>query len=267
MVNLNVLDYVTPVSLEEAYELLTSNSKNQIIGGGAWIKMTSNKKINTLIDLSDLNLNNIVSNKNEFRIGAYVTLHEIEMFEELSQYYDGIFISAMKEIMGMGIRDLATIGGSIMGKFSFSDLYGVLLALDAKLVFYHQGERSLREFLTSKNVEPDILLEVVIPKKQARGFYKKVKKTALDFAIINICIVKDDGFEIVIGARPSIAKRAVKTCEFLQGKTITDEVIDKAIEILLEELHFSDNVRASKDYRKDLAKVYVKRGIKEVISS
>jgi putative selenate reductase FAD-binding subunit len=131
MVNLNVLDYVTPVSIKEAYELLVSNSNNQIIGGGAWIKMTSNKEINTLIDLSDLNLNNITSDKKEFRIGAYATLHEIELFEEFNQYYDGILISAIKEIMGMGIRDLATIGGSIMGKFSFSDLYGVLIALDA----------------------------------------------------------------------------------------------------------------------------------------
>ena len=267
MIDLNAKDYVKPDSIKEAYELLMCDPKNQIVGGGAWIKMTSNKEIDTLIDLSDLNLNEITSDKKQFRIGAYATLHEVEQFEELSKYYDGILIDAIKEIMGMGIRNLATIGGSVMGKFSFSDLLGVLIAVDASLVFYKQGEVQVRDFVQTKKFEKDILLELVIPKKTARGFYKKVKTTALAFAIINICVVKNDSFEIVIGARPSIAKRAMKTCAFLQGKTLTDDVIDQAMKILEEEIHFSDNVRASKEYRLDVAIAYVKRGIKEVMST
>ena len=122
MIDLNVNEYVKPDSLREAYDVLISDSKNQIIGGGAWIKMASNKEINTLIDLSNLNLNKITSTDLEFKIGAYVSLHELERFEELNKYYDGIIRQAIKEIMGVGIRNLATVGGSIMGKFSFSDL-------------------------------------------------------------------------------------------------------------------------------------------------
>jgi len=267
MIDLKVKDYVKPTSLKEAYEILICDPHNQIIGGGAWMKMSSNKEINTLIDLGDLDLKHITSDEHAFHIGAYATLHDVEVFEELNDYYDGILIQSIKEIMGMGIRNLATIGGSVMGKYAFSDLFAVLLALDAKLMFYKQKEMSIREFLETKKPKEDILLEVIIPKKNARGFFKKVKRTALDFAIINICVLKGDDFEIVVGARPSIAKRALKTSTFLKGKNITKEVLDEAMKILEEELSFSDNIRASKEYRLDLVKVYVKRGIKEVISS
>jgi len=265
MIDLNVNEYVKPDSLRVAYDVLISDSKNQIIGGGAWIKMASNKEINTLIDLSNLNLNKITSTDLEFKIGAYVSLHELERFEELNKYYDGIIRQAIKEIMGVGIRNLATVGGSIMGKFSFSDLYGVLIAVDASLEFYQQGIISVREFLENKRFDKDILLHVIIPKKKAKGFFKKVKTTALDFAILNVCVVKDGRFEIVIGARPGIATRAVRTSEFLDGKDIDDKVIEEALDILEEEIKFSKNAKASKEYRSDLALVYVKRGIKEVI--
>lgn len=258
-------EYVVAKTLEEAYTLLKENDSNMVVGGGAWIKMSSNKEINTLIDLKDLTLNTITSNKDAFFIGANVTLHELELNEEIGQFYDGIVIQAIKEIMGMGIRNLATVGGSVMGRFSFSDLFAVLIALDAKLEFYHHKEVSVRDFLDDKKFDKDILLQVVIPKKEAKGYFKKVKRTALDFAILNIAIVKGGEFEIVIGARPGIAKRAEKTCAFLQDKDITEEVLEEAVSILEEEMSFSNNVRGSKEYRLDLAKVYVKRGIKEVI--
>ena len=116
-----------------------------------------------------------------------------------------------------------------------------------------------------KRFDKDILLHVIIPKKKAKGFFKKVKTTALDFAILNVCVVKDGRFEIVIGARPGIATRAVRTSEFLDGKDIDDKVIEEALDILEEEIKFSKNAKASKEYRSDLALVYVKRGIKEVI--
>ncbi len=47
-------------------------------------------------------------------------------------------------------------------------------------------------------------------------------------------------------------------------KEITAEVIEETARIATEELKFGTNSRASKEYRIELAKVYIKRGLKEV---
>jgi CO/xanthine dehydrogenase FAD-binding subunit len=140
------------------------------------------------------------------------------------------------------------------------------MAVNCELEFYHQGRISLERFLQEKRFEKDILQRVIIPKKSGRGFYKKVKRTALDFAILNVCVVKMDGLKIVVGARPGTAKEAVKTAQYLNQHTVDEDTLEKAMDIMLKEMSFSSNVRASESYRSDLAKVYVKRGINEVIS-
>ena len=53
-----IKEYVRPNSLEEAYEILSKNKTNTILGGLLWLKM-GKKNINTAIDLSNLNLNKI----------------------------------------------------------------------------------------------------------------------------------------------------------------------------------------------------------------
>ena len=46
----------------------------------------SNTMINTAIDLSELGLDTIVENAEEFSIGAMVSLRDIEVHEGLNQY-------------------------------------------------------------------------------------------------------------------------------------------------------------------------------------
>lgn len=266
LVLMKINEYVVPNSIEEAYNIFINHSNNAVIGGGAWMKLASKKTIETLIDLKALGLNQIIDEDNALVIGANVTLHELENYPVIRTLYDGIIRQAIQGIMGVNVRNVATIGGSVMGRFSFSDLYAVLMALNCELEFYHRGRVSLRQFLQEKRFEKDILKSVIIPKKTGRGFYKKIKRTALDFAILNVCVVKIDGLKIVIGARPGTAKEALKTAHYLNQQPVNEDTLEKAMDILLEEVHFSSNVRASEAYRTDLAKVYVKRGINEVIS-
>jgi CO/xanthine dehydrogenase FAD-binding subunit len=266
MIQMKINEYVVPNSIEEAYNIFINHSNNAVIGGGAWMKLASNKTIETLIDLKALGLNQIIDEEDALIVGANVTLHELENNSLINTLYDGIICQAIQGIMGVNVRNVATIGGSVMGRFSFCDLYPVLMAVNCELEFYHQGRISLERFLQEKRFEKDILQRVIIPKKSGRGFYKKVKRTALDFAILNVCVVKMDGLKIVVGARPGTAKEAVKTAQYLNQHTVDEDTLEKAMDIMLKEMSFSSNVRASESYRSDLAKVYVKRGINEVIS-
>ncbi len=260
-----ITEFLKPKSLEEAYSIYNSEGKNQIVGGGAWLKLTL-KQADKLISLDDLGLNSIIQTDKSVEIGAMSTLRSIEISEEVKSLYEGILSQACHKIMGINVRNLATIGGSIMGRLSFSDLYPALLVMKAKLVFYKSGEISFSEFLNNPKRDKDILLKVVIDKEEAKGFYKKVALTALDFAVMNMAISKTkEGFQISIGATPSMAALAIDTIKYLNGcEAITEVEIKKANEILLNEIHISDNIRGSKEYRTELVKTYLARGIRQV---
>src|SRR5690554_4298963 len=121
--------YVVVESLEEAYEL-NKSKRNVIIGGSLWLRM-GRKKINTAIDLSALGLNKIEENVNSFKIGCMTSLRDIETHEGLNRCFNSVLKKSLKHIIGVQMRNLATIGGSIYSRFGFSDILTALLSLDS----------------------------------------------------------------------------------------------------------------------------------------
>jgi len=264
---MKVKTYLKASSIDEAYQVLQESTENAILGGGAWMKL-STKKVNTLISLDELDLKGIEEQDGFIRIKSMTTLREIETSPLIQAIGGGVITNSLSQIMGVTIRNIATIGGSIVSKFGFSDLIPVLLVLDTKLVFHKHGEISLKAYLESKIVGRDILVEVLIKKCDSLVFFKKVKTTALDFAILNICVGKtQEGFKIAVGSRPGLAELAIQSMSYLNGcHTVGEEEIAKAALMVVEEIHFSSNQRAQKEYREQLAEVYVRRGLKEVLS-
>ncbi len=256
--------YCKPKDLNEAYLVLIEDEKNFILGGGAWLKLT-HKELNTAIDLSAIGLNEIIETPSTIEIGAMSSLRQIETSNIIKNYCGGILHDAMHHIMGMNIRNLATIGGSIMGKYSFSDIFTPLLVMDVSLIFHHLGQMPLHDFMAYRGVPKDILTKIIIHKENSKGYFKTVKKTALDFAVLNIAVSKSDNIKIAIGARPGIALRAEKAEAYINNQDITDNVIDEAAKIAQEEIKVSSNSRAGKEYRHKLLNIYVKRGLMEVL--
>ena len=120
-----IQNYVRAKSLEEAYEL-NQKKGNCILGGMLWTKM-QNRMIQTAIDLCDLGLNKIEETEEEFLIGAMVSLRQLETDAGLNAYTQGAVRDAVKDIVGVQFRNLATVGGSIWGRFGFSDVLTVFL--------------------------------------------------------------------------------------------------------------------------------------------
>ena len=103
--------------LEQAYEL-NQKKRNCIIGGMLWLKM-GNRMVPTAIDLSNLGLNIIEENEEEFSIGCMTTLRQLEQHEGLNRYTKGAVSESVRSIVGVQFRNLATVGGSIFGRFGF----------------------------------------------------------------------------------------------------------------------------------------------------
>lgn len=263
---MEVLEYIKPKNLEEAYNLFIQDKKNYIIAGGAWLKL-STKKANKLISLDEFNLNEIKTTKDSIEIGALATLREVETNKGVLGLCDGILSIAVSKIMGINVRNIATIGGSVMGKFAFSDIIPVLEVLDTTLVFFKHGEVTLDEFLSNSKFGKDLLLKIKIKKETGKGFFKKVAITPLDFSIINLaCTNTEAGIRLSIGSTPYIGAKATNTMKYLnEAKEINDDILEHSQRIMLEEIKFSTNLRGSKEYREELAQVYLKRAVKQVI--
>ena len=258
---MKVNEYYRASSLEDAYNTLQASPKNAIIASGLWMKKMG-QSYETLIDLSKLGLDKIEDKKDEVVVGSMVTQRDFENSKVVSFLYAGVPAFAVREVMGVNFRNIATIGGSIMGRYPFSDVITGLLPYDVELEFYPAQRMSLEEYLNYKGKLNAILVAVHIKKAEGKGYFKKVKTTALDFPIVNIAVAKVKGeYRVVVGARPMVAALAHKAMDYLNSG---NSDFAKAAELAIEELSFMDNKDASKEYRMDIAKVYVRRGLQEV---
>ncbi len=258
--------YHRATSLEDAHQTLLSHPSNIILGGGLWIKK-SNAEADTAVDLSLLGLDQITETKNFIEVGAMVSLRDFETNPAIAKLGGGFVAHAVGQIMGVGLRKLATVGGSVAAKLPFSDVITPLLTLEVTLVFYPKKEISLAEYLSSKGKSKDILTHLVIKKTNGIGFFKKVGNTALDFAQLNIAITHEKQWAIALGSRPGVATLATQAMDSLNGLSKIDaEAIEKATELAVSELSFASTTFASEDYRKTLAKTYVRRGLEEVLA-
>ena len=257
--SLRANNYYKAKSLEDAYNKLKENPKNAIIAGGLWMKKTG-LQYNELIDLSELGLDQIKEEKGYIHVGAMVSLRDFENSPLIKSLNSGSTAFGVREILGPAFRNSATIGGSIFGRYPFSDVIAALLPLDVKVKLYPSQEMSLEEFLNYRGKIDGILEEIIIKKEEGKGFYKKMKATALDFPMINFSIVKrNNKHYIAIGSRPMVANLAPKAMALAdQGK------FKEAAEMAAEELQYLDSSNISKEYRMDLVRVYVRRGLEEV---
>ena len=159
---INIQNYVQAESLEEAYQLNQKRSA-RILGGMLWLKM-ANITVGTAIDLCRLGLNTIEETPELFSIGAMVTLRQIELHPGLNAYTGGAAARAVQDIVGVQFRNMATAGGSVWGRFGFSDVLTFLLSMDTSVVLYKGGVVPLETFAAMK-YDDDLLVRIQIKKR------------------------------------------------------------------------------------------------------
>ena len=152
---ITIQKYVRAQSLEEAWQL-NQNKSNRILGGMLWLRLGKGS-VNTAIDLCNLGLDTIEETDDQFSIGAMAKLRDIETNVGLNAYTNGAIANAVKSIVGVQFRNMATVGGSIWGRFGFSDVLTVFLALDSYVELYKGGIIPLEQFVKMKrdNDKPD----------------------------------------------------------------------------------------------------------------
>ncbi len=280
-------EYVKPASLEEAYRLCQKRS-SVVVGGMMWLKMETIRK-QTIVDLSDLGLGEVRESEEEFQIGAMVTLRMLETDEGLNREFDGVFKECTRHIVGVQFRNGATVGGSVYGRFGFSDILTALLALDTEVELYHGGRMPLAEFAARPRqvTERDILTYVYVKKDKRKAAYLSERRTSTDFPLIACCGARTDwGWQFAVGARPGKAetvsfrvidgwleRRTGKPCQAVeaqdtgwtkaaglpQSEASGDAFAETLAGAAAASFIYGTNLTGSGTYRAYLAKVLLKR--------
>lgn len=266
--------YVRAQSLDEAYELY-QKKPNFVLGGMLWLKM-KNKTLGTAIDLCDLGLDQIDEDENEFRIGAYATLRQIETHEALNAYTHGAIAESVRHIVGVQFRNVATVGGSIWGRFGFSDVMTIFRALGAKVQLHKAGIMDLDEFAALPRTTRDVLVSVIVPKNAKGVVYLSQRNQSTDFPVLTCAVANRSGrYVAVIGASPYMAEPVWDEDGILDGiadaKTdsnaaLTDNSennakIDKFAGYVAEHIRFGSNIRAGAEYREMICRVLTRRAV------
>ena len=264
--------YVRAQSLDEAYELY-QKKPNFVLGGMLWLKM-KNKTLGTAIDLCDLGLDQIDEDENEFRIGAYATLRQIETHEALNAYTHGAIAESVRHIVGVQFRNVATVGGSIWGRFGFSDVMTIFRALGAKVQLHKAGIMDLDEFAALPRTTRDVLVSVIVPKNAKGIVYLSQRNQSTDFPVLTCAVANRSGrYVAVIGASPYMAEPVwdedgILDCladaktdgnAALTDNSETNAKIDKFAEYVAEHIRFGSNIRAGAEYREMICRVLTRR--------
>lgn len=266
--------YVRAQSLDEAYELY-QKKPNFVLGGMLWLKM-KNKTLGTAIDLCDLGLDQIDEDENEFRIGAYATLRQIETHEALNAYTHGAIAESVRHIVGVQFRNVATVGGSIWGRFGFSDVMTIFRALGAKVQLHKAGIMDLDEFAALPRTTRDVLVSVIVPKNAKGVVYLSQRNQSTDFPVLTCAVANRSGrYVAVIGASPYMAEPVWDEDGILDGiadaktdsnaaltdNSETNAKIDKFAEYVAEHIRFGSNIRAGAEYREIICRVLTRRAV------
>lgn len=253
-------NYVIAESIEQAYEL-NQNRRNVILGGNLWLKM-GRKAIGKAIDLSTLGLNNIEETDDEFKIGCMCTLRDLEIHEKLNSYFNGVISKSVNNIVGVQLRNGATLGGTIFSRFGFSDVLTALLTLDTYVELYKGGIIPLSDFVDMP-LDNDILVNIIIKKDNRKVSYLSHRMSSSDLPVLTCAVSNiNNEWNIVIGARPMKAKLT----KFKSSPNITEDEINNFVKNINDSVKCGSNFRGSKQYRQILAEVFIKRNIQTIVN-
>jgi carbon-monoxide dehydrogenase medium subunit/2-furoyl-CoA dehydrogenase FAD binding subunit len=269
-------EYFNPQSVQEAIELLDRyGDEAKIIAGGQSLVPMMNFRLarpEILIDISAIKeLEYIKTEGDELVIGALARERDIEQSPLVLEKWPFIGHSA--------IRNRGTIGGSLVHADPSAEIPTSLCALNGNVkVVGPSGEKILEPeefFLTylTTSLEPsDLLVEVRIPAlpENTGWSFGELSRRSGDFAIVAVGILlftETTGVcreaRISMGGVAPTPVRAEEAEALLAGQKITKKLIAAAAQQAAEETDTEPDYHASAEYRMDMARVFVKRGLQE----
>jgi len=281
--------YFAPQKIEEALEILSQYGKEiKVIAGGTDLLIQYYDRlyeVGSWLDLKNIKeLKEIKIHQNQVEIGAMVTHAQLEKSEDIKKYFP-VLSQAAADIGSPQIRNRGTIGGNIVNASPAGDLLSTLMAYDAQfklLSLQKEALISAEEFFIGPKktiLEPaQLLIQIILPLPSERtyGSWIKIgKRKALIIATITLALV-------VEMAEDNKTVKDVRTClgsvapTPIEIKEIREKMIGKKFnqldfnqlgQIVEDKISPIDDIRGTREYRKDVAKNIMINALEEIDSA
>jgi carbon-monoxide dehydrogenase medium subunit len=274
-------EYFAPTTIEEALRLLDQHGEDcKILSGGQSLIPVLKLRLAAPAVIVDLGriaaLKGITVDGNTIRIGACATHAEIASSSEIKQHCP-LLADTARQIGDQQVRNRGTLGGSLVHNDPAADWPAAMLALNAEVVARSSnGERVIKasdffvDLMTSAAQANEIVTEIRIPKpaQPNAAVYLKVPQSASGFAVVGVAaqlkLAGGQCEEVSIGVTGLAPKafRAKSVEDALRGKALDEAAISAAsAKADAEAADALDDIHASGEYRRHLARVYAKRAV------
>ena len=265
-----------PESVSQLTKLKNRYPEARLLGGGTDLALEVTqqlREIDNIIYLGHVQeLAEIKHSNGITEIGAGTTLENFD--RTLGSVYPEIS-TLMQRFGSRQIRNLGTVGGNIANASPIADLPPVFIVLGAELVLQSADDlRSIpiEEYFTDyrKTVlrQHEFIRSIVIPVQpegQQLKIYKISKRIEDDISAVclacSITLEQDQikQFRLAFGGMAAIPKRALNCEAVLTNKALNAENVKLAQQALEEDFQPISDVRASADYRLQVAKNLLER--------
>ena len=261
--------YFAPKTIKELRTVIQKNPDSDFLSGGTdlSLKVTKDRQeIKKIINLNNIKeLNFIKIKNNEIIFGSTTPLIQVEKF--ILKYYPD-FNNILRRYGSVQIRNVGTIGGNIATASPIGDTLPLLLSLNAKIIIQtKKGNKQILlnnffiKYRKTKLKKGEFIKSIIIPIYKNHNFkaYKISKR--FDDDISSVCAsfnfkIKDQRIQdvaIAYGGMAEIPKRA-KNCEnFLKNSKFSEDIFEKAKDLLKRDFNPISDMRASKQYRLEVA--------------
>jgi carbon-monoxide dehydrogenase medium subunit len=277
-------EYIEPESLPQALTMLTSleGRDGRVLAGGTDLVTSMREKglrpsyVLALKNTSkDLNYIDFDAESHMLRIGALTTIHSIDTSNILKRRFYPL-TEAASELGSYQVKNRATVGGNICNASPAADMVPPLMVLESELqLISSNGKRivPIEKFFVGpgKSVlgKSELLKEMLVkePVGNFGASFLKVARKMTGCAIVNVAtFVKLNGrnveeARVALGSVAPVPVRARTVERELKGKEIDHLDMSKISNTIEKDISPIDDVRASLEYRKHLARTLVERSL------
>lgn len=276
----NLKNFYYPNQVKEVAKILADHGgKAAIVAGGTILSRIDSPKTEVAVDIMRCGLSFIKEERDGLHIGATTTFQELYKSPVVQQFAHGMVSKASGLVSTHLIRNAGTVGGSIVYSYSYNNMPPAFLALDAKVLIVNKSEErwvDFSEFSKKHGTlivgETGLLKEILVPSKTKnwRSSYLKFARSYSDWEA-QIIVATALGFQdetcenarVVVGAIVQRPVRVVEAENEILGDHPDTKSFERAAEIVCENVSPMVDWRSSKDYRKEVLKVLVKRSLLE----
>lgn len=277
--------YHTVSSLDDAVALLAQHKeKARIIAGGTdlLIELERGQRagVSALIDITRVpGLTSITEQDGRITLGP-LTTHNHIVASDLIVKKALPLAQASWEVGAPQIRNRATVAGNVITASPANDTISPLMALNASITLKSASSERIvpmNEFYTGLRktvMQPDEMLTAISfepMKSNQRGIFLKLGlRQAQAISVINTSIILElDGdtitqATITLGSVAPTIVHAPSAEAMLVGKQLTDETIRQAAYLAADDCTPITDVRGSAEYRKEMIRVMVARGLRRI---